>query len=795
MVKQSLRALRRSPILAAVILASVGLGIGATATVFSAVNAALLRPLPYSEPGRLVRIYTDAPPNRFPLSVADYRAIEAQQTTFEQIAAYASNAATFSDGVSSERLKGRSVSPGYFALLGLQPALGRPFGPDDGRQGGPRLVIVSHAFWERWCGSRENALGKPLRFDGLDYTLVGVLPRNVGPLEEGQDFFFPAQWPPPPRKGPFFLAVLGRLPKGGDRNAAANELHGINARIFPIWRSSFQDDRATWGLLDLKTYIVGDVRVTAGIALACVALVWLIACANASNLLVARVASRRRELAVRAALGASRGQNIRHLLVESALLAGAAAAIGVGLAWTGVALVRDHAAAYFPRMSEVRLDATTAWLIGALALSSLALFGIVPALQGSSSSIEDALRAEGRTATGSTAVRRLRRALVAVQFAIATPLLVVAALLLVSLNTLGRVDLGFDTHHVVTAQLTQTTAGHGDPTTITAFWDEIQRRVSAVPGVAGVAFSDGRPPADVNNFNNFDLEDAPTPPGHSQPVVPWLSVTPDYFRVMGVSLLEGRLLDDRDALSSAPPVIVVDKAWAARFFPHQSAVGRRLREGGCTTCPLTTVVGVVTPVKYAGLDKPDDGTVYDPMGPRTTRTLIVRTNGDSAPAMAAIREQIRALDPGLPLYGVATMDELVDRALDRPRSLSALIGGLALSALVLSIIGIYGVMAYHVQQHTKEIGIRIALGGTARDVLGLVLGQGMSIVVIGVVVGLGGAIALARLAASLLFGVGAGDPLTIGGVCALLLTTALLACLVPALRAVSIPPATVLRGD
>jgi predicted lysophospholipase L1 biosynthesis ABC-type transport system permease subunit len=248
-------------------------------------------------------------------------------------------------------------------------------------------------------------------------------------------------------------------------------------------------------------------------------------------------------------------------------------------------------------------------------------------------------------------------------------------------------------------------------------------------------------------------------------------------------------------LPSAQPVIVVDRAWAARFFPHQSAVGRRLREGGCTACPLTTVVGVVTPVKYAGLDKPDDGTVYESMGPRTTRTLIVRTNGDPAPAMAVIREQIRGFDSGLPLYGVATMDELVDRALDRPRSLSALIGGLALSALVLSIIGIYGVMAYHVQQHTKEIGIRIALGGTARDVLGLVLGQGMSIVAIGVVVGLGGALALARLAASLLFGVGAGDPVTIGGVCALLLTTALLACLVPALRAVSIPPATVLRGD
>jgi predicted permease len=795
MVKQSLRGLGRSPIVALAILASVGLGIGATATIFSAVNAALLRPLPYADPDRLVRIYTDSPPNRFPFSVADYRALDTQQSTFERIAAYASNAATFSDGVVSERVKGRTVSPGYFALLGVHPALGRVFAPDDGRQGGPRLVIVSHAFWARWCGSRETAIGRPLRFDGLDYSLVGVLPAEVGPLEQGQDFFFPAQWPAPPRKGPFFLAVLGRLPKSADREAAASELHGINRRIFSIWRAWYQDDRATWSMVDLKTWIVGDVRVTAGVALASVALLWLLACANASNLLIARVASRRRELAVRAALGASRAQNIRHLLIDSALLAGTAAAVGVGLAWAGIALLRDHGAAYFPRMAEVTLDQTTLGLIAALALSSVALFGIVPAVQGSASGTDEALRAEGRTATGSARVRRLRRALVAAQFAIATPLLVVATLLLVSLSRLARVDLGFDTHSLVTAQLTETGGAHVDQATVTAFWDELQRRIAAAPGVAGVAFSDGRPPADVNNFNNFDLEDAPTPPGHSQPVVPWLAVTPNYFRVMGVALVEGRLLDDRDALPSAPSVIVVDTAWAARFFPRQSAVGRRLRQGGCTTCPLTTVVGVVSAVKYAGLDKPDEGTVYEPMGPRTTRMVIVRTTGNPASAMASMRDRIRAFDPGVPLYSVATMDELVDRALDRPRSLSALIAGLAASALALSMIGVYGVMAYHVQQHTKEIGIRMALGGTRRDVLGHVLLQGMSIVTIGVVVGLGGALTLARLARSLLFGIGSADPLAIGGVCMTLLTTALLACLVPALRAGAIAPATVLRND
>src|SRR5215471_4383740 len=379
-IRTSIRSLRRSPIVAIVILASVGLGIGATATVFSAVNAALLRPLPYLQPERLVRIYTDSPPNRFPFSVADYRALESQQTSFAGIAAYGSSAATFSGGASAERMKGRNVSPGYFSLLGIRPELGRTFDAADGQPGGPRLVIVSHAFWERWCGGRADAIGKPLRFNGVDYTLTGVLPEDVGPLEQGQDFFVPTQWPAPSRKGPFFLAVLGRLRSEGDRSAAAAELHGINRRLFPLWRSSYQDDRATWSLLDLKTWIVGDVGVTAAVALVSVALVWLIACANASNLLIARVAGRRRELAVRAALGASRARNIRHVLVESALLAGAAAAIGAGLAWAGTTLLRDLGATYFPRMQEVALDSATVWMIAALALSSVALFGIIPAV-------------------------------------------------------------------------------------------------------------------------------------------------------------------------------------------------------------------------------------------------------------------------------------------------------------------------------------------------------------------------------------------------------------------------------
>jgi putative ABC transport system permease protein len=780
--------------MAVVIVASVGVGIGATTTVFSAVNAALLRPLPYADPGRLVRIYTDSPPNRFPLSVADFRALQAQQTRFEQIAGFGSGQATFTDGIVAERVRGRYVSPGYFALLGIQPALGRLFTSGDGGPGGPRVVAISYGFWQRWFGGREDAIGRTARLDGADYTLIGVLPQAVGPLEQRQDYFIPVQWPEPPRKGPFFITALGRLGADANRADAGAELRGINRRIFPVWRASYQDDRATWSMMDVKAFVVGDVGAMAGLALTAVGLVWLIACANASNLLIARIASRRRELAVRAALGASRARIVRHLLVESALLAGAAALVGAGLAWIGVGALRRYGAAYVPRTQEVALDRTAIWVLVALTASSALLFGLVPALHGSGGRVDEALRAEGRSSTGHLGVRRLRRALVGAQFMIATPLLVVGALLVVSLSRLGRVDLGFDARNVLTAQLTLPGTPRMDADKVAASWEEIRRRISGVAGVSGVAFADGRPPNDVNNFNNFDLEDAPTPPGHSQPVTPWVDVSPDYFRVLGLPLLDGRLLDGRDSLPNSPPVVVVDRAWGRRFFPRQSAVGRHLREGGCTTCPMTTVVGVVSDVKYAGLDKPDEGTVYAPMAPeRMGRSLIIRTSADPAAVVGAVRQAIREVNPTLPLYNVATVDELVERSLDRPRSLSMLIGGLAISALVLSIIGIYGVMAYHVHQHTKEIGIRIALGGSRRAVLGLIVGQGMRTVGVGVAVGLLAAVSLARLTASLFFGVGAGDPATLAGVCALLLGTALMACLIPALRVTALEPGSVLR--
>jgi putative ABC transport system permease protein len=793
-VRISFRGLLRAPVVAVTVLATVGLGIGATTAIFGAVHAALIRPLPYAEPERLVRIYTDAPPFRFRFSAVDVLALQAQQTSFERTGSYTDRSMTFSDRDVAALVKVRFVSWTYFRLLGIVPEHGRDFSEPDGRPGSPPAVVASRGFWQARLGGRADAIGRPVRLDGADHLLVGVLPPRTGPLERSQELFVAQQLEQPTRKGPFLYTVIARLRPGIEPTVAGEELRAINRRLFPIWKASYQDDHATWALLPLKEHVVGDAGTTAGIALAAVALVWLIACANASNLLVARVTSRRPELAMRAALGASRGRIVRLLFTESALLALGSVGVGSAVARAGVGLLRGAGADYFPRMAEVGLDGPTLWLLGGLALLSVLVFGLVPALHGTGGPAAGRVGLLGRSSTAGVDERRLRQVLVGSQFAVATPLLIVAVLLLISLNGLKNVDLGFDGRRVVTASIRLPSAQYRDPARVRTTWDEIGRRVGSLPGVAGVAFADGRPPNDVGNFNNFDLEDSPAPPGQAQPVTPWVAVTPEYFRVLGLRLTGGRLLDERDAQQPDLESVVVDQAWARRFFPGTTALGTRFREGGCTSCPWTTVVGVVSEVKYAGLDKPDQGTVYWPLAGSLSRYLVVRTTAAPGGMLPAIERVVRELEPGAPLANAATIDELVARSLERPQSISLLVGSFALIALALCLIGIYGVMTYYVQQHLKDISIRVALGGSRGAILRLVVGQGMLIVGLGVAAGLVTAVGATRLASSLLFGVGAA-PVAFVAVGALLVLAAFAACLLPATRAFGVPPAALLRQD
>ena len=791
-VKIGVRSLLRVPLLTATIILTVGVGIGATAAIFSAIDAALLRPLPYANPDRLVRIYTDSPPYKFRFSAVDYLAFTAQQTQFDRHATYTDRQVTFNNGEIAEMLRARVVSWQFFSVLGINPVIGRDFTETDGRVGSPQVVLASQAFWQQRLGARSDAIGKSISLDGAEYTVVGVLPPINGPLERRLDLFLIQQFTPPTRKGPFLYSVVAHLKDGADRGVASSELHAMNRALFPIWKASYQAEKATWSMEDLKTNLIGDVRAIAGLSLAAVALVWLIACANASNLLIARVNGRRQELAVRAALGASRARVIRYLLVESALLAAGAAMVAVAITYAGMQALQTLGAAYFPRTGEIHFTSTLGLFLLALGISSALLFGLVPALNATGGTVDESLRSS-RSSTASAGVRRTRRVLVAAQFAIATPLLIVAALLLASLNQLRAVDLGFDTQQLLTASIRLPGAQYKDAAQITSFWIELQRRVEALPSVASVAFSDGLPPNQVPNFNNFDLEDHPAPPGGSQPVTPWVSISPEYARTVGLKLVDGRLLDQRDDANS--PSLVVDRAWQRRFFPNQSAVGKRLKSGGCTTCPWNVVVGVVSEVKYSGLDQPDMGAVYQPLIGATSQFLIVRTQGDPLAIAPAVRQAIRELEPAAPITSISTIGAVVDQSLVRPQSLSMLVVSFAGVALLLSIIGIYGVMGYYVQQHLKEISIRMALGGSRGDVAKLVIGQGMVVVVGGVITGAMLALASTRLMSTLLFRVGAADPMTFAGVVALMIGVALMAIALPAWRAMGVQPAAVLRNE
>lgn len=803
-LRHSLRSLARKPGLAVTIILTVGLGIGATTTMWSVVQAVLIEPLPYADPGRLVRIYTHSPPHQFRFSVADYLALAEQQTSFEQVAGYANAMMTFNRGEMAERVQVKVVTGSYFSLMGVRPLHGRALEPADDVPGGAPTTVVSHGFAQRHLGGAAAALGQTVRLNGTDHQVVGVLPALVGPFELGRDFFVPARWEPPPRKGPFFVTALGRLGRGTEVAAAEAELREINQRIFPLWQASYKDERATWATMDLKDFVIGEVGTTLMLVLGAVGFVLLIASANAAGLLVARAAQRRRELAVRGALGASRGRLAQHLLAESLLLAVTAAGVGLALAAGGTRLVAVAGADYVPRAQEIGLSGPVLAFLAAVTLGSVLLFGLIPALAGARSRLERGLGAGGRSATEAPGPRRLRQGLVAAQFAVATPLLIASALLLASLGKLQRVDPGFDPENVLTAALLLPAERYADPADVRAFWERARREVEALPGVVGVAFADGRPPRGVGNVNNFDLEDDPTPPGESQPVAPWVTASPEYFEVMGIPLLAGRGFDERDAAPDAPEVVIVDQAWADRYFPGQEVLGRRLHEGGSPT--WTTVVGVVSEVKYMGLDQPDQGTVYWPMAQRSASSpierfssrfayFVVRTAVDPLTVLAPLRQVVRGLDPELPLEEIATVEELLADSLEVPRLLSALVAAFAAASLLLSVIGIYGVMSYFVQQHTREIGIRLALGGQPRTVRRLVVGRGLRVVGLGVVAGLGAALALTGSLSSLLFGVAATDPPTYLGVAAAMLGAALVACLVPARRAAAVDPATTLRAE
>ena len=791
-VQQCLRSLSRSPALAATIVLTVGLGLGATTAIVSVIRAVVLDPLPYRDASRLVQIRTEDGDNLFSLSVVDYQALAAQQTTLERVAASQTVSVTIAHDGLVERERGRVVTSGYLSLLGLTPSVGRLFDASD-EQAGARAVILTEPYWRTRFGRSAALLGTTIVVDGAPRTVVGMLAPSTGPLEQDLALFEIEAWPTPTRKGPFFLTVFGLIRPTVSRAAAAAELDAINHRIFPIWQSSYQDARSTWVITDLKTRIVGTAGEPLWLVCAGVAGVLLIACANAAGLLVARSLERRRELAVRTALGATRGQLIRALLAESIVLVGAAVVVAGAVVVGAQKLVVAYGSGYIPRIGEVALAWPAVACLAGLSITSLLLIGGLPAWSGSRLGRFGGLDIGGRTMSEGTGRRRLRRVLVAAEFAVATPLLIAAGLIIASLNQLLHVEVGIDGRHVLTASVALPAAQYPDAAAH-VFWERARARFLGQPGVDAVAFADSRPPIDANDINNFDLEVRPTPPGGHQPVCPWISVSAEFFQTTGLALLHGRLFDARDFAPMTPPVIVVDRAWATRFFGSDAVVGRRLHQGGCAQCPWTTVIGEVATVKYLGLDAPDEGSVYQPIADsQRERYLLLHTTGAASTLAPTLADAVHALDPNLAVSRVAAIEDLVSGSIEVPRYLSVLVGAFALTALLLSVVGIYGVMAHFVTRHTRDIGIRLALGGAPAQIRRMVVLNGLGIVGLGVAIGLVAAALVTRLLASVLFGVAPTDLVTFVTVPAVMMGVASLACVLPARRAARVEPAAILH--
>ena len=795
-----LRGLARAPVFVGSIVGTLALGIGGITMVFSVVHAVLLNPLPYPESQELVQISSSSKGQQWPLSAADYLAIEEQQTRFEAVAAMAWTRATYSTDSGSDRMLVQTVTPGLFPLLGIQPAHGRAFLEEEGNPGAPAVAVLGWEFWSREFGGDPSRLGETVRLDGQEVPVVGVLPAQVGPSLEDAEIILPLQLAPPQRKGPFFLDAFGRLGEGVAPEAASTELAAINERIFPIWKDSWPDQEATWAMTDLKTRVVGDIGTSLMVVLGAAAFVLIMVCANAASLLLARILDRRRELAVRAALGASRKNLVGQLVAESGLLVVLGSIGGLGLATVGIRLTTTLGAPFIPRTSEVGLTGPVLLFFLAMAVASLVLFGVLPSLKAPGARISEGLREGGVRMGASAWTRRVRSFLVTTQFAVSVPVLVGGGLLVASFLTLTQVDAGFDADRVLALEVSLP----GDPNRtnqeLSQTWDQLLQEMRSLPGVEEAGIGQGRPPEDFPLTNNFVLDDQPVAEGETQPSVPWIFASEAYFEALGSRLVAGRMLGP--VADDASLVVLVDEAFARRFYAGpEDALGRRFVSGGCTGdgCPRTTIIGVMEEIRYTGLEGSNPGVMFlDSRGfPSPNSSLVVRAQDGVDPTTLApmVRDVIWRSDSRAAVSRVATGQELLSRNLRVPRYLAALMGSFGGLSLLLAVIGIYGVMDYFVRQHRRDMGIRIALGGEPTHVLRLVLKRGMVLVAMGLGVGLVGAFILTRFLASLLHGIEATDIRVLLSAMTVMMLVAVLACWGPALRASKVPPREVLAEE
>jgi putative ABC transport system permease protein len=806
-LKYALRTLTKTPGFTAIAVATLALGIGANTAIFTVVEGVLLRPLPYPEPDRLMSLH-EATPERgvraSTFSPPNYFDVRDRNLSFTAVAAYDTEQAAVTGAGAAERIDVTRCTREFFPALGVSPAVGRAFTEEEERRGGPNVVILGHAQARKLFGGAREAVGKAVRLDGEAHTVVGVMDRGFAFPERGAAAWLPLRFREnvATQRGAHWLFVVARLKRDVTQESAARDLTRIATEIRSE-NSSRMDGSWTIGGVLLAERITGSSRTPLLVLLGAVALVLLIACANVANLLLARGTGREAELAIRTALGATRARLVRQLLTENLLLALAGSAAGMALAAWAVDVIVRAAPANLPRLSAVGIDGAVLLFTTLLAVGTVVLFGLLPALR-STRAMASGLASSGRGSSASRESAGLRHGLVVGEIAVSLLLLAGAGLLVRSFVALETTDPGFTARNVLTYEIQLPEKTYPTPESQTAFYDRLFARTRALPGVTSAAAIFGLPLTGTSFYSSFLEQGAPEP----KPEDEWYSqvrvVSRDYFRTIGLSLVRGRVFGPGDRFGS-PPVILASASAAHKFWPGSDPIGKRIRFGASvgSVKMLGEVVGIVgdvrdaglaegtTPLFYASLEQAPVDEVSVVVASASTAAATGETVPPAGPAVAIVRE----LDRDIPVADVRTISEVIERSVARPKFAASLLSIFAATALLLATIGTYGVLAYSVGLRRREIGVRAALGADPSRIVSLVMRQGARLALLGTVIGLAGALAATRLLSGLLFGVGPRDLVSLSGASLLLGVVSLVACAVPALRAARIPPSEALRTE
>jgi len=798
-VRFAFRQLRRNPGFTAIALVTLALGIGANTAIFSVVRGVLLAELPYADPDRLVRVYSKIERGMTSVSPADFNDWRRQSTRLSALAASSEGTVNLTGTGTAERFGQARVSANMFQLLGVRVALGRAFAPGEDAPDAPRVVILSDGLWRSRFGGDPAIIGKSIRLDDFPTEVIGVAPpemRYPSPVDLWLTTRFSAKDLSDSNRGSRWIDVIGRLAPGATPEQAQSEMNAIARRL------ELQDPKHNAGystrLLRLRDDMVGGVRPALIILLAAVGFVMLIACANVASLMLGRTAARESELAVRTALGAGRGRLVRQLLTESCCLALAGGVLGLALALAATRLLLSLAPSDIPRLYNVRMDATVLlFTIGTTALAAL-FFGAAPALQASGTDTVLHLRTGDRGSRTRPGSARARSVLVVTEITLALMLLVGAGLLIKSFERLRDVNPGFTAARVSTFTVTLSPVKYETLEQQRAFSTRLLDAVHRIPGVDSAAVTFGLPLSGTSFQLSYTVEGRPAPPPNAEPRAQVRIVSPGYFATVGIPLVRGRVFGEADRAGS-PRTMVVSEETVRRYFPGEDPIGKHIdfgwnRDGDHLA---GEIVGVVGDVRQHGLSEAVTPHVYAAWDqwPIDEITVVMRSRGDPAVAVAAARATVLSLDRDLPVYDAFTLETMVDRALGQPRFYVLLLSIFAALAVVLAVVGIYGVIASTVQQRTREIGIRIALGASRERVVAMVVRRGLILALAGIALGSAGAYAVSRVLQSLLFGVGARDPFTFVAVAALLGGVALLASWLPARRAARVDPLAAMRAE